>query len=194
MFALKRVDRALSVFHRTRPFARAYHGQFSTTDGQLWKRKLHGLEDFSAAIACVVAPVGLSALSANVAMLHFSNIATGFGHGVLAFEVKPPKTSVSLNEAVRNAWIRLRFLAPIIALRTEDEPGSQGDAFFYSYQSSSSSDVATEWADETIKWHLEAKPLVARNLDFKEIWWGTEKHWNMELHVGHGINGNVQLA
>lgn len=196
MFTLKKVGWAVSVFRRTTCLsARAYHGHFSTTDGQVWKRKLHGLEDFSAAIACVVVSVVLSALLADVATLLFSNIGTGFGHGILAFELKKPVTSsVSLQESVRKAWIRLRFLAPMIALRTEDEPGSQGDAFFFSYRSPNSDDVIAKWADETIKWHPEPKTLAARDCDLKQIWWGTDDHWNMEMHVGHGTSGNLQIA
>lgn len=44
---------ALVLTNKHKPGTKVRLGHFSTTDGRLWKRKLHGLEDFSAAIGCV---------------------------------------------------------------------------------------------------------------------------------------------
>ncbi|KAF7968138.1 hypothetical protein HWV62_31760 [Athelia sp. TMB] len=177
MFFAGRVGLTFTTFtslrRPTRLFARAYHGHFSTTDGKIWKRKLEGLEDLSAAIA---------------------NASSGFGQGIIAFELKPTKEPISLLEAVRKAWIRTRFLAPLIALRTDNEPGSQGGSFFFSYESPKANlDIISKWANETVVWHPEDKTLSERDLDLADHWWNTEDHWNMEMHVGrHG--DNIQLA
>ncbi|KZP30534.1 hypothetical protein FIBSPDRAFT_926383 [Athelia psychrophila] len=170
------LQRTLSTFQRsTRLPNRAYHGHFSSTDGRLWKRKLEGLEDFMAAIC---------------------NAAAGFGHGALQFDVKPTKQldDSAVLESVRKAWIRLRFSAPMIALRTNSEPGSHGDAFFSSYECpKSNATVVSKWVDETLKWHPEKKTLVERDLDLKDVWWNPgDNHWNMVMHVGR-LNGNIQL-
>ncbi|KZP30497.1 hypothetical protein FIBSPDRAFT_884044 [Athelia psychrophila] len=155
---------------------RAYHGHFSSTDGRLWKRKLDGLEDFVTTIY---------------------NAAAGFGHGALQFEVKPTKQLESdsiILESTRKAWIRLRLSAPMIALRTDSEPGSHGDAFFISYECpKSSATIVSKWAGETLKWHPEQKTLAERDLDLKDLWWGPgDNHWIMEMHVGR-LDGNIQL-
>ncbi|KZP09123.1 hypothetical protein FIBSPDRAFT_938641 [Athelia psychrophila] len=171
------LQRSITTFQRsTRLSARAYHGHFSSTDGTLWKRKLDGSEDFFACLA---------------------HVGAGYGQFTAEIEVKPAKQPVSesaLLESVRKAWIRLRFLAPKIALRTDIEPGSDGKAFFISYESPKSNQaVISKWADETIKWHPEEKTLVERDLDLKEIWRSPDGCWNMEMHVGRCPGGNIQL-
>ncbi|KZP12472.1 hypothetical protein FIBSPDRAFT_936864, partial [Athelia psychrophila] len=107
------LQRSITTFQRsTRLSARAYHGHFSSTDGTLWKRKLDGSEDFFACLA---------------------HIGEGYGQFAADIEVKltkQPASESALLESVRKAWIRLRFLAPKIALRTNIEPGSDGKGFF----------------------------------------------------------------
>ena len=91
---------------------------------------------------------------------------------------------------MRNAWIRLRHYAPLIALRTQ---ASGTDDFFMSYESSKTSDVASKWAEDTLIWEQQEKTLDVRDLDLKERWWGTDGRYNMELHVGPGTGGKLHL-
>jgi len=93
---------------------------------------------------------------------------------------------------VSNAWIRLRYYAPLIALRTQASAENEND-FFMSYESSKTSDVAAKWAGDTLKWEQEEKTLDVRDLDLKERWWGTDGQYNMEMHIGPGTDGRLHF-
>jgi hypothetical protein len=106
--------------------------------------------------------------------------------------MKPSITSTILRDSVRNAWIRLRFHAPLIGLRTQQ--GADEEEYFMTYEASKTYDVAAKWAGETIIWDLGDMSFRARNLALKERWWGPDGHWNMEIHVAPGIGGNVHIT
>jgi len=61
------------------------------------------------------------------------------------------------------------------------------------YESSKTWDVAAKWADDTIIWENEEKMLDVRDLELKERWWGSDDHWNMEMHVGPGTQGRLHF-
>lgn len=110
-------------------------------------------------------------------------------------EIKPtqPVSESLLIASIRNAWIRLRFLAPHVAIRADVEPWSNGQEYFLEYQSPKAKpDVISKWVDETLIFHGEEKSLVERNIELKDNWWCPDGHWNVEMHVGR-FNGNVQL-
>ena len=92
---------------------------------------------------------------------------------------------------MRNAWVRLRHYAPLIALRTEQ--GANEKDLFMSYDSSKSSDVATKWAADTLTWEQEEKTLDVRDIELKEVWWGTNGHWNTEMYIGPGTEGRLHF-
>ena len=62
------------------------------------------------------------------------------------------------------------------------------------YESSKTSDVATKWARDTIKWDQEEKTIDVRNLELKDRWWGTDGNWNMEMHIGPGPGGRLHFG
>jgi hypothetical protein len=120
--------------------------------------------------------------------------AEGLGHISINISVllKPSVSSTKLRESVRNAWVRLRHYAPLIALRTEQ--GQNATDLFLTYESSKTSDVAVKWAGDTIKWEQDEKTLDVRDLDHQERWWGTDGNWNMELQVGPGTEGRLHFG
>jgi hypothetical protein len=104
--------------------------------------------------------------------------------------LNPSISSDTLRKSVRNAWIRLRYYAPLIALRTQT---GGTDDFFMSYESSKTSDVAVKWAEDTLKWEQQEKTLDVRDLDLKERWWGPDGRYNMEMHIGPGTEGRLHF-
>ena len=118
----------------------------------------------------------------------------GFAHILIGTSVvlKPSVSPTKLNESVRNAWIRLRYYAPLIALRTRQ--GKDENDLFMTYESSKTTDVATKWAGDTLKWEQEKKTLDTRDIELKERWWGTHDHWNMEMHIGPGTEGTLHFV
>jgi hypothetical protein len=100
-------------------------------------------------------------------------------------------TSTILRESLRNAWIRLRFYAPLIAVRTEQ--GADKDDLFLSYESSKTCDVAAKWAEDTMKWDPEEKPFRVRTQALRERWWKPDGNWNMEMHIGPGSSNNLHI-
>jgi hypothetical protein len=191
---LAKSAKSLSFFHRTTcMFTRSYHGHFSTIDGTLWKRQLHGVENWSVLLACVL-PCSSHWRDSDQALIYrlSRTDGNGFAHVSIGTSVilKPSVPPTKLRESVRNAWIRLRHYAPLIAIRTER---GQNKTNYLTYESSKTSDVAAKWAKDTIKWEQEEKTLDVRDLESKERWWGTDDHWNMEMHIGPGPEGRLHF-
>lgn len=105
--------------------------------------------------------------------------------------LKTPVSSTKLNESVRNAWIRLRYYAPLIGICTRK--GEIENDLVMTYESSKNSDVATKWANDTIKWDQKEKTLDVSYQEVLERWWGSEGRWNMEMHVGTGTEGRLHF-
>lgn len=126
-------------------------------------------------------------------MCLISNNGAGYGHVSVGASVllNPSISPVTLSESARKAWIRLRYYAPLIALRTQN--GGEQHHFFLTYESSKTSDVAEKWARDTIKWEREEMTLDVRDLELKETWWGTDDHSNMQLHIGPGTAGRLHF-
>jgi hypothetical protein len=134
-------------------------------------------------------------LSFDAVLTHRSsrNWGNGYAHISIGTSVilKPTVSSTKLRESARNAWIRLRHYAPLIAIRTQQ--GKDETDLFMTYESSKTTDVAAKWAADTIKWDQEEKTIDVRNTELKERWWGTDGNWNMEMHIGPGTEGRLHF-
>ena len=95
---------------------------------------------------------------------------------------------MALTEYVRNAWINLRFFAPLSGTRTLSVVGGgENNSYIFSYDSSSTTSVAKSWAMETIKWREERKSLGEWELEIKDGWWKpSEGRFNIVMHVAPG--------
>jgi hypothetical protein len=94
---------------------------------------------------------------------------------------------MALTEYVRNAWIKLRFFAPLSGTRTLSAVGGGNNSYIFSYDSSSTTSVAKSWAMETIKWRQERKSLGEWESEIKDEWRKpSEERFNIVMHVAPG--------
>jgi hypothetical protein len=156
-----------------------------------------GLEDFMASSAWPLAfresPFVMSLYSNPQTCPRNRQEGDGFAHTFCGSQVtfKTAVSHAALSQHVRNAWINLRFLTPLIAASTLPVSGCENNSYVFSYESSTTKDVAEHWAMETIKWKKERKTLGEWELEIKDGWWKpSDGHFNGELHVAPGESGS----
>lgn len=107
--------------------------------------------------------------------------------------ITPYISRETLVEHVRNAWMHLRYLSPLIGARTIPSVGGESHSYLYSYEVSGTNSAAVKWADASIVWTDIKKSLAEWEVEIKDQWWKpSASHFNMELHVAPG-EGNTWI-
>lgn len=90
----------------------------------------------------------------------------------------------SLVKLVKLAWIKLRFTAPWLAVRTSATKDAKPNSFQYTYDTTEPQKVAEKWADETVISEHKHQSLDEWELETKDGFW-TPNHnrFGMELHI-----------
>ncbi|KAI0918891.1 hypothetical protein AcW1_003586 [Taiwanofungus camphoratus] len=135
---------------------------FSTVDGgKTFTRSLYGLE----AVCCSYAEGGIF-----------------FYTGLCSVRLPSAATPERLQSAFRLSWIRLRHLAPSIALKISQ---NSDKAWIYQYDVPSSLADVEKWAHETLYIYDDEKSIVDRHLSMLErTWLPSAGRYSLELHAG----------
>lgn len=97
----------------------------------------------------------------------------------------------SLVRLVKSAWIRLRFTAPWLAVRTSVVKGenSKSNSFMYTYDASNNPQKTADWADETVISERRTQSLDEWELEIKDRFWTpNENRFGMELHIAPDVD------
>ncbi|KAF5358799.1 hypothetical protein D9758_008587 [Tetrapyrgos nigripes] len=122
-----------------------------------------------------------------------TDLGDGWGHIMAISEMhfKKPYTAEELTPYIRSAWIKARFMAPWIAVRTSSQPNAPPNSYMFTYKRSSGPEEAEAWADETIVWRKETKTLNEWEVEMKERHWKPcAGRFGLEMHLAKGSMGS----